>query len=51
MSKKLPRYRAYTIDGRLLRDCDSDTLRELNRKVEANPRAYFVRDNAKEKWL
>lgn len=51
MSEKIPRYRAYTIDGHLCRDCDSNTLKELNRKVKANPKAYFVRDNVKEKWL
>jgi hypothetical protein len=51
MSEKIPRYRAYTIDGHLCRNCDSDNLRELNKKVKANPKAYFVRDNVKEKWL
>lgn len=51
MSEKIPRYRAYTIEGHLCRDCDSNTLKELNRKVKANPKAYFVRDNVKEKWL
>lgn len=49
--RKIPRYRAYTIDGRLCRDCDSSTLEELNRKVKSNTKAYFVRDNVKEKWL
>ena len=32
MSEKIPRYRAYTIDGQLCRDCDSNTLKELNKK-------------------
>ena len=49
--EKIPRYRAYTIDGYILHNCDSNTLKELKRKVKANPKAYFVRDNVKEKWL
>lgn len=56
MAKKIPRYRAFTIDGRLCTRCDSDTLKDLNHKIEhypedCNSQPVFVRDNVKEKWL
>lgn len=56
MKEKIPRYRAYTIDGHLCRSLDSDTLEELNHKVEHHPiecqyQPFFVRDNKKKKWL
>ena len=54
--KHTPRYRAYSIDGHICRDCDSETIDELNRKVKAHPKEckyqpFFVRGNVKEKWL
>lgn len=56
MKEKIPRYRAYTIDGHLCRSLGSDTLEELNRKIEHHPiecryQPFFVRDNKKEKWI
>lgn len=56
MSKKEPRYQAFSIGGYICRSCCGDTLKELIRNIKNFPKdnkrqPYFVRDNVKEKWL
>lgn len=56
MSKKEPRYQAFSIDGYICRTCCGDTHEELNRNIKNYPKnnnrqPYFVRDYVEEKWI
>ena len=38
MSKKEPRYQAFSIDGYICRSCCGDTLEELDRNIKNHPK-------------